>query len=587
MPTEQYWMILLKRWWLIAACTLFVGIGAYGGSRLQTPLYQSSVTIQVQVRSSSSPADYTNLLASDQLVQTEAQLAVSDPVLQAVAVHYPGLSVSQLQAEVSQSPQTNTQLFVVSVLDPSPIRAASIANTIATTLITQQQGATQQQNQQAQQQIQQDLSNTQQEIATSAARIASLQASYDRSGQLSAEQVHYQALQQHYTQLQVALVQLELSQAESTNILSVVQPAQPSRVPARPNVLLTTGGGSLVGLLLGVLLAVFIEQLDTRVRTAEVAGALLEWPVLATVWQTGKGDKKLIDPQGPNKEAYRILRTSIGLSTVDKPIQSLVVTSATSGDGKSVIAANLAIFMAKAGKNTLLVDADLRRPTQHRKFNIQQTSGLSNAVLAFGANADATLDPFVHSVNIPNLRVIPSGPLPPNPPELLDSKAMQRLLGALARYGAEVIIFDAPPLLGLSDATILASKVDGTVFVADVTSAHKGALRQVKSICAQAGVNVIGCVVNKKRRSHKEEEYYYYAAAAEQDVDAARKREHRSSQPVGADRMNALDERAMKARVLAPGANASASFDAQGRTSSAAKLESRNSSGPAPEQEAR
>jgi Mrp family chromosome partitioning ATPase len=127
------------------------------------------------------------------------------------------------------------------------------------------------------------------------------------------------------------------------------------------------------------------------------------------------------------------------------------------------------------------------------------------------------LEPFVHSVGIPNLWVMPSGPLPPNPPELLDSKAMQRLLTVIANYGAEVVIFDTPPILGLSDVSILASKMDGTLVVVDITRANKKPLKQMKAVLMQTGARVLGCVVNKQRRSRHDTAYSYYYQTDEQN----------------------------------------------------------------------
>ena len=126
------------------------------------------------------------------------------------------------------------------------------------------------------------------------------------------------------------------------------------------------------------------------------------------------------------------------------------------------------------------------------------------------------LERFVHAVDIPNLYVMPSGPLPPNPPELLDAEAMQHLLAAAANGGVEVVIFDGPPLLGLSDASILASKVDGALAVVDITRANKGNLKQMKALLAQTGVRVIGYVVNKQRRGRKDAvSTYYYGTEAQ------------------------------------------------------------------------
>jgi len=472
---------MIKRWRLIVICFLAVGLGALIGSHLMTPLYQSTVLIQISIPANGNQSDYTSLLASDQLVQTEAILATSDQVLREVTSHYPGLTVDQLSKEATAAPKLNTQLFAINVLDPSPSRAAALANDIATTLIRQQQQLVQQQ------------------------------------------------------------------QAQPSDYLLIAQPAQPASKPVRPNIPLNTGAGLLTGLLLGVLLAVLYEQLDTRVRTPEAVTKLLDWPVLATIWRAGPKED-VINPKGRNHnvESFRILRTNIGFSSIDESLHTLVVTSALPRDGKSSVAANLAIFMAKAGRNTLLIDADLRRPTQHELFGLPADKmGLSNAILAFSVlstahlpayqqlNAPTTsqahssapgaarisLHPFVHAVDIPNLCVMPSGPLPPNPPELLESKAMKRLLEALASCGAEVIIFDTPPLLSLSDTSILVSKVDGTLFVADISRANRGNLKQVKAILTQARARVLGCVVNKGRLRRGDTTYYnyYYANTDERN----------------------------------------------------------------------
>ena len=553
MTFEQFWTTIEKQWKLIVICFAVVGLGAFVGSKLMTPLYKSSVVVQIAIRSSSNQADINSLLASDQLVQTESQLAVSDPVLREVASHYPDLTVQQLVGEVSSTPRVNTQLFEIDVLDPSPHRAAKLANDVAGTLIKQQLQVLQQNNHLAQQQIQQDLSSTQQQINAVSNQITALQGQGGNRGRIDVLQNQLNGLQQHYNQWETALAQLELTQAQSGDFLIVAQSAQPALGPAQPSVLLNTAGGFIAGLFLGLLLGVLFEQLDTRVRTNEALTNLMGLPVLATIWRAGTSNREdVIDPKGhsANNESYRILRTNIGFSVVDKPLRSLMVTSAVPRDGKSVTAANLAIFMAKAGKNTLLIDADLRRPTQHEKFNLPGDKiGLSNAILAFSTAVPpqtpsqqfsllssplgststtsmptVSLDPFVHAVGIPNLRVMPSGPLPPNPSELLDSKAMERLFKAIEIYGAEVVIFDTPPILGLSDASILASKVDGVLVVADITRANKKNLKQVKEILTQANAHILGCVVNKQRPARHDRSYsyyYYYNRSEGQNRDGA------------------------------------------------------------------
>ncbi len=469
MTFEQFYRILIKHWRLVVICSLLVGLGAFFGTKQMTPLYQSSALVEIIFIPGNTQSNYDSLLAGQQLAQTEAPLATSNPVLREVASHYRGLTVEQLAGEVTATATTNTQLVEIDVKDPSPTRAAALANDVAATLIKQQ--------------------------------LQVFQQTLGPSGQGSVS-------------------------------LFIAQPAQPALSPFQPDVRLNTAAGLVTGVLLGILLAVLFELLDKRIRTPEALSELLDWPVLGTIWKAAPKED-VINPIGHNSnvESYSILRTNIGFAALDRPLHTLVVTSGAPRDGKSVVAANLAIFMAKAGRNTLLIDADLRHPIQHEQFGIPAHAlGFSNAILAFSspttANAPAyqqvltpttrtkplstpvvtrelSLDPFVRAVNIPHLCVMPSGPLPPNPLELLDSKAMQRFFAALSNCGAEVVIFDTPHLLGLSDASILASKVDGTLVVVDTTRARKKNLKQVKTLLRQAGARVLGCVVNKQHRQRK------------------------------------------------------------------------------------
>lgn len=542
MTFAQYWAILMKRWHIVLLCFFIVGLGTFVGSKLMKPVYQSSTLIQVVIRSASSnPADYNNLQASDQLVQTEADLALNTSVLSAVVPRYPGMTVGQLAAEVSSTTKLNTQLFEIDVLDHNPDRAASLANDVATALIAQQQGLIDQENAKAQQQIKQNIDIVSQQINTTTTKISALQASGGNQGQIALLQTQLTGLQQQYNQWQSSLTQLELSQAQSGTPLLVVQTAQPASAPVKPNVPLYTAGGFLMGLLLGALLVLVQELVDTRVRTPDKIIQLLGWPVLASTFRTASSkpqDVINLEKQNFNIEPLRLLRTNIGFSGLDKPLRSMLVTSAQKGDGKSVIAANLAILMASAGKSTLLIDADLRSPSQQTLFNLSPNKlGLSNAVLSLNG-PDASLPPsyhqfmmksstpqpgigaatngfslmaYIHAVNIPNLWVMPSGPLPPNPSEFLESKVMQRFLTVIENCGVEIVIFDAPPLLGLSDASILASKVDGALVVVDATRATKDKLKQMKAALLQTGVQVLGCVANKVPHKGNENTYYYYA----------------------------------------------------------------------------
>jgi len=305
MTLIHYWTILIKQWRIIILCFVLVGLGTYIGSKLQKPLYQSSALVQVVLRSSNNQSsDYTSLLASDQLVQTESQLAVSDPVLREVASHYNGLTVEGLSKEVTTSVKLNTQLFEIDVLDPSPIRAATLANDVAATLIKQQIQAAQQDNSRSQQQIQQNLNSTQRQIDTITSQVATLKAQPDKQSQVAVLQTKLTGLTQHYNQWDTLLAQLVFTESQNGNFLQVAQPAQPGITPVRPQILLNTAVGLILGLFLGMVLAILFEQVDTRVRTPEALADLLGWPILATVWRVDSAKKEsIINPSGNSANA--------------------------------------------------------------------------------------------------------------------------------------------------------------------------------------------------------------------------------------------------------------------------------------------
>jgi non-specific protein-tyrosine kinase len=523
-----------------------MGLGTFLVSLLLVPIYQSTALIQVVVHSGSNQGDINDLLASNQLVQTEAMLATSDPVLREVASHYPGLSSTQLSKMVTTNSRLNTQLFEINVQDSSPTHAAQIANDIAATLLRQQTSATNTANDASRKQIQQEINTTQQQITSVRTKLTTARTSASGSSNAQVDTLTDQldTLQQHRTQWQNALAQLELAEAQSSDFLRIVQPAQPATEAIRPNIPLYSLSGGITGLLLGSLLVIVWAKLDQRVRTAEDVREIVAWPVLATLQrlETLEGPSQPIHLLSPdiNREAYHLLRVAVNYTQINKPLRTLIVTSAQAQEGKSTVAAHLACSIAATGKSILLIDANLRRPTLHTLFGLPaHAQGLGNAILACGKSAqkktrvntirniaspqaiethdpDISLNSFIHAVGIPQLAVMPSGPLPPNPSEVLDSKAMQSLLRSLERYTIDMIIFDTPPVHGLSDTCTLAAHVDGILFVVDVSHTRKPHLKQASSILQQAGAHVIGCALNKQSSNHHN---ITYALPDSQDLE--------------------------------------------------------------------
>lgn len=213
----------------------------------------------------------------------------------------------------------------------------------------------------------------------------------------------------------------------------------------------------------------------------------------------------LTDSKSPVSEAYRSLRTSIDFSSVDERMQVIAVTSAGPGEGKSTTIGNLAIAYAQSERRTLLIDADLRKPTEHHTFNVSNRWGLSSVL-----SQQSELEEVIQkSSSVPNLSIITSGPIPPNPAEMLASKRMSALIDQL-RGQFDIILIDTPPLLAVTDAQVLATKCDGYVLVLDQGKVKRDIAIKAKSNLEKVGARVLGVVLNNVKRKKSEGYYYYY-----------------------------------------------------------------------------
>jgi capsular exopolysaccharide synthesis family protein len=218
--------------------------------------------------------------------------------------------------------------------------------------------------------------------------------------------------------------------------------------------------------------------------------------------------RKLItktDPKSPISEQYKTIRTNINFSSVDQKMRSVMITSTGPGEGKSTTSANMAVVFAQEGKKVLLVDADLRKPTAHYTFNVNNTFGFTSVL-----TRQKELEDAVNQTNVENLDLLTCGPIPPNPAELLSSKAMSRFLTSVYEE-YDMVIFDTPPVLAVTDAQVLANQCDGTILVVSSGTTEVDKATKAKELLDSAKAKLLGVVLNN--REMKDTNYYYYYGA--------------------------------------------------------------------------
>lgn len=209
----------------------------------------------------------------------------------------------------------------------------------------------------------------------------------------------------------------------------------------------------------------------------------------------------ITDPRSPISEAYRSLRTNLSFYSLDNPIRSLVVTSPAPDEGKSTTVANLAVTMAQSGRKTILMDCDLRRPSLHTFFNLKGDVGVTTAVLEGSSSAP------LQATKIENLQLLASGPKPPNPADLLGSRQIDRILENLLQE-ADIILIDAPPVVGVTDAAVLGAKVDGVLLVVSAGKTKRDQAERAKELLEKARVNIVGATLTNAPKEGAVGDYY-------------------------------------------------------------------------------
>jgi len=281
---------------------------------------------------------------------------------------------------------------------------------------------------------------------------------------------------------------------------------------------------AIIGLGLGTGLAFFLEYLDTSVKSLEDVERFLGVPVLAVIAKN-VGILMHQKADSPDAEAYRILRTNIEFNRKNPDANTLTLISGGPGEGKSTTLFNLAYTCAKGGYSVLVVDADLRRPSQHRLFGVENTVGLSNYL-----TSNMSFEEVVRATGVDNLSFIPSGQLPRDAVGILNSQRMTDLIrNTKVRY--DLVMFDSPPILGVSDGAVLASEVDLSIMVIEHRRFPRSMLQRVKQAVLNVGGNLLGVVLNKVDTKH-DSGYGYYGSYY--DYYSTQNGEEQPAHPAGA-----------------------------------------------------
>ena len=501
MELREYYAIVLKWWWLLVLCTIMGGGAAYTVSSQLPPTYEASTLLLIGGTLDVMNPTTGEMATSEKLAQTYAELIKTQRVVEATML---ALGLPE-EPEVTVTLRRNTQLLGETVTDRDPRRAAATANELARQLILQSPSAPQRDEQAYREFVRGQLRELEREI------VALSQTIVDREGAPSDELDHLQEeLSTRRTNYSTLLGYLKGS---SVNYITVFEQAQVPKEPIGPKVLQNTVLAAVVGLMLAGGAAFLIEYLDDSVRGPEDIEQALGLPVLGAITRTGDGVGEfdivsLKYPLSSFSEAYRMLRTNLRYALpASTESRVFLFTSPGPLEGKTTVSANVATVIAMAGQRTVLLDADLRRPRQHKMWDIENSLGLSSFLVGEVDDVASILRPTESE----GLTIIPSGPVPPNAAELLNSPRMEELLQSL-RDQADVVIVDSPPVFAVTDAAILASMVTASILVVEAGQTKLQACAAAAEALKRGADNLIGVVFNNvalKRRGYGRHSSYY------------------------------------------------------------------------------
>jgi len=510
MEIEGYFRTLWKWRWLILICTLCAGAVSFAVSYIMPPVYEAQVLLMSNQAMNTGIVDYPSLLGGQQVIETSRELLQTRPVLETVIARL-GLPYSsrELAERIEISVIPETQLLELRVEDNDAQRAADIANEIVLTFLLKRSTERQfQEIEDYEQILVEQMTALKQAIEKAEVEIERSRASPGLLTQAELATLQARQSQQRSTYADLLSAYLNIRSTKSRLLdLVVAEPAQPPVEAIRPRKMFNTAIAAASGCMIACALAFLLEYLNDSLEDADDLQDALSLRSLGSIphvkaWQKN-GRAHVPEGEWPIAEAFRILRANIRFANVDSAVRTLLVTSAEPGEGKTSIVANLGTVMAQDGRKVLLIDADLRRSRLHRTFEVQNQEGLTSLILD-----DVDWQRCLVEADVPNLYLLPSGPVPPNPSELLGSQRMAQLIEEFQAF-ADVVLFDTPSALAFADAMVLASRVDGVLLVIDSRSTRREAAIRALEMLRNARAKVLGGVLNRVRARSSEYTYYH------------------------------------------------------------------------------
>ncbi len=476
-------------------------LASYLVSKRLTPIY--AATGRVLVVAGPGQAGNNGININSTTATTTAASLITEPILlqKVIAALDLNTNPTYLSKNVTAVAEANTELVDVTVNDPSPSRAADVANALMDDYVKQVSAANAARVQSAGAAIQSQITSVQKILTSEETQLAlQVRAGQDTTAVKSAISANTALL----SQLNLSFATFESTQAQSLESVSVAEYASIPIRPSFPDVLLFTAAGGLAALVLATGIAYLIEFLDQGLRRADDVTERLGLPCLGVIpkFRHVPGGMESHDPNHRHdeavREAYRRLRVNLLFSTPDDNLKTVVITSVRAGEGKTCTAANLAVALASSDRKVLLIDADLRKPDQHRLFGTTLDGGLSELILKTPTAARVQANGF-RQTQFASLSLLTSGAVPPNPAELLASK---RAIALLASIGPDedLIVIDTAPAGLVSDALSIATRASATILVVEAGRTKASQAARTIDALREVGANVIGVVLNKTSR---------------------------------------------------------------------------------------